>query len=75
MIKITYKNIRKTATGQADDYTTGCLLDYACFKSYYKMIAIYLSKQQTLDADPRAIQKINFKTNLDRARKKNLFYS
>ena len=24
----TYENIRKIATGQGDDYTTGCLLDY-----------------------------------------------
>ena len=31
------------------------------------MIAIDLSKQQALDADPKAIQKINFTTNLDRA--------
>ena len=26
--KVTYENIRKIATGQKDDYTTGCLLDY-----------------------------------------------
>ena len=65
--KITYENIRKTATGQGDDYTTGCLLDYAYFKNYYKMIAIDLSKQQALDADPRAIQQVNFTANLDRA--------
>ena len=26
--KVTYKNIRKIATGQGDDYTTGCLLNY-----------------------------------------------
>ena len=56
--KITYNNNRKIATGQGDDYTTGCLLDYASFKNYYKMIAIDLSKQQALDADPRAIQQI-----------------
>ena len=43
MIK-TYENIRKTTIGQGDDYTTGCLLDYAYFKKYYKMIAIDLSK-------------------------------
>ena len=60
----TYENIRKIATGQGDDYTTGCLLDYSYFKDHYKMIAIDLSKQQTLDADPRAIQKINFTENL-----------
>ena len=31
------------------------------------MIAIDLSKQKSLDADPRAIQQINFTANLDRA--------
>ena len=31
------------------------------------MIAIDLSKQQALDADPRAIQEIDFTANLDRA--------
>ena len=54
--KVTYENTRKIATGQADDYKTGCLLDYPYFKDNYKMIAIDLSKQQALDADPRAIQ-------------------
>ena len=47
-------------TGQGDDYITVCLLDYIYFKIYYKMIAIGLSKQQTLDADPKAIYEINF---------------
>ena len=56
----TFENIRKSATGQGDDYTTGCLLDYPYFKENYKMIAIDLSKQQALDVDPRAIQQINF---------------
>ena len=65
--KVTCENISKIATGQGDDYTTGCLLDYAYFKKYYKMIAIDLSRQQALDADPRAIQQINFTANLDRA--------
>ena len=63
----TYENIRKIAMGQGDDHTTGCLLDYSYFKDHYKMIAIDLSKQQALDADPRAIQQINFRANLDRA--------
>ena len=36
----TYENIRKIATGQGDDYTTGCLLDYPYFTNHYKMIAI-----------------------------------
>ena len=39
----TYKNIG-IVTGQGDDYTTGCLLDYSYFKDHYKMIAIDLSK-------------------------------
>ena len=40
----TYENIRKIATGQRDDYTNGCLLDYHYFKENYKMITIDLSK-------------------------------
>ena len=72
--KVTYENIRKVATGQGDDYTTGCLLDYTYFKKYYKMIAIDLSKQQALDADPRAIQQINFTANLDRAGNTTMFF-
>ena len=51
-----HDNIRKIATGQRDDYTAGCLLDYLFFKKNYKMIPIDLSKQQALDAGPRAIQ-------------------
>ena len=64
--KITNENIRKIATGQGDDCTTNCLLDYAYFRDYYKMVAIDLSTQQALDADPRSVQKINFIANLDR---------
>ena len=56
----------KIPTGQGDDYTTGCLLDYHCFKKCYKLIAIDFSKQQKLDADPKAIQQINFTANLER---------
>ena len=52
--KVTYENIGKLATGQGDDYTTGCLLEYIYFRNYYKMIEIDLSKQQALDADPKA---------------------
>ena len=62
--KITYQN-KKIATSQGDDYTTGCLLDYAYFKNYYKMMAVDLSKQQALDADPKVVQQINFTANLD----------
>ena len=55
-----YDEIRKIATGQGDDYTTGCLLDYQYFKDHYNLIAIDLSKQKELDADSRAIQQIEF---------------
>ena len=37
------------------------------------MIAIDLSKQQALDADPRAIQQINFTANLQRAEGVTMF--
>ena len=70
---ITYDNIRKFATGQGDDYTTGCLLDYPYFANTYKMIAVDLSKQ-ALDADPRAIQQINFTANLDRAGNTRVYF-
>ena len=63
----TYDNILKIATGQGDDYTTGCLLDYNYVNNYYKMIEIDLSRQEALDADPKAIEKINFTWNLDQA--------
>ena len=56
----TYGNIIKIATGQGNDYTTACLLDYPYFKKYYKSIAIDLRKQQKLDADPKATQQINY---------------
>ena len=77
----TYENIRKITTGQRDDYTTGCLLDYSYFKDHYKMIAIDLSKKKALDAVPRAIQQISFTENLDRTgnllfkKQKKLFWT
>ena len=70
-----YKNIRKITIGKEDDYTTGCLLDYSYFKENYKMIATDLSKQQVLDADPRAIQQINFTANLDMAGNTTMFFT
>ena len=72
--KVTYENIRKIATGQGDDYTTGCLLDYPYFTNTYNMIAVDLSKQQALVADPRAIQQINFTANLDRAGNTRVYF-
>ena len=72
--KVTYENIRKIATGQGDDYTTGCLLDYPYFKGSCKIIAVDLSKQQALDVDPRAIQQINFPASLDRAGNTRIYF-
>ena len=70
----TYENIRKIATGKGDDYATGCLLDYTYFKKNYKTIAIDLSRQNELVADPRAIQQISFTANLDRAGNTTIFF-
>ena len=72
--KVTYENIRKITTGQGDDYTTGCLLDYTYFKKYYKMIVVDLSKQQALDADPKAVQQINFTANVDRPNNTRFYF-
>ena len=72
--KVTYENIRKNATDQGGDYTTGCLLDYRYLKNYSKMTAVDLSKQQALDADPKAIQQINFTANLDRSRSTRFYF-
>ena len=69
----TYDNIRKIATDQGDDYTSGYLLDYPYFKKCFKIIAKDLSKQQKLNADPKTIQKINFIRNLDRVISTTMF--
>ena len=60
-----YDEIRKISTGQGDDYTTGCLLDFAYFEKNYRLIAADLSKQKALDADPKAIQQIIFTSKTD----------
>ena len=72
--KVTYENIRKIATGQGDDYTTGRLLDYPYFKDSYKMIAIDVSKQQILNSDPIAVQQINFTAHLDRTGNTRIYF-
>ena len=50
------------------DQPTSCFLDYPYFKEYNKLIAIDLSKQQKLDAYPKAIQQINFTKSLSTAK-------
>ena len=55
-----YDEIRKISAGQGDDYTTGCLLEFAYFEKNYRVIAADLRKQKALDANSRAIQQIIF---------------
>ena len=56
-----YRQLKKVMIGKGEDYTTGSLLDYDYFLKHYKLVAVDLSKQNELDADPRAIQQIEFK--------------
>ena len=56
--KVTYENNIKIATGRGDDYMTACLLDFIYFENYYKIIAVDLSKQQALNADPKEFNKL-----------------
>ena len=60
-----YDEVRKILIGQGDDYTTGCLLDFAYFKDDFSLITADLSKQKALDADPKAIQQIIFTGHVD----------
>ena len=69
-----YEIIRKLAADQGVDYTIGGLLDYTYFKKSYKVIATDLSRQQALDADPKAIQQINFTGKLDRVANTTMFF-
>ena len=60
-----YRELKKVMIGKGEDYTTGSLLDYNYFDKHYKLVAVDLSKQKELDADPRAIQQIEFKYTLE----------
>ena len=51
-----YDEIREVASGQGDDSTAGCLLDFQYFKNHSNLIAIDLCKKKGLDTDSRAIQ-------------------
>ena len=69
-----YNNILKITTSQGEDQTTGCLLFYPYLNEYYKVITVDLSKQQALDAEPKAIQQINFTGNLEQAGNTTMFF-
>ena len=60
-----YRELKKVMIGKGEDYTTGSLLDYNYFDKHYKLVAVALSKQKELDADPRAIQQIESKYMLE----------
>ena len=51
---------RKLTKGQSGDYNIGYLLDYDYIKSHFRLIAVGLSTENELDADPKAIQEIEF---------------
>ena len=71
-----YDEVRKISAGQGDDYTAGCLLDFAYFEKNCRLIAADLSKQKALDADSRAIQQIIFtgKIKVTEANKRVIIY-
>ena len=52
--------MKRSTTGQGEDYTTGRLLDYDHVKNYYRLIPVDLSRQKGLNADPKAIQLKEF---------------
>ena len=56
-----YRELKRVMIGKGEDYTTGSLLDFNYFDKHYKLVAVDFSKQKELDADPRAIQQIEFK--------------
>ena len=60
-----HNEIGKIATETVDGYKTGCLLDYQYFKNHHQLTSVDLSKQKELDADPRAIQQIEFYGKLE----------
>ena len=60
-----YRELKKVMIGKGENYTTGSLLHYDYFKKHYKLVAVDLSKQKELDAEPRAIQQIEFKYMLE----------
>ena len=55
-----YEEIKTLTTGQGEDYTTWCLLDYEYVKNHYRSIAVDLSKQKELVVDPKSIRQIEF---------------
>ena len=53
-----YEEVRKLKTGQVEDYTTWCFLDYDYIKNHYRLIAVDLSIQKELES--KVIQETEF---------------
>ena len=68
-----YEKFGKLTTGQGENYTTGCLLDYDYIENLYRLIAVDLRRQKELDVDPKAIQQIEFVRQLKNVDGKSLF--
>ena len=69
MITLERLQLLKVMITQLDVYETN-----PYFKKYYKLIAIDLSKQQKLEADPKAIQQINFTGSLTREEVATMYF-
>ena len=69
----TYENIGKVAIDHGDDYTTGCILDYAYFKENYKLITIDRSRSKNELQIQELFSKLIFKINVDRAGNTTIF--
>ena len=54
------KRYKEITTGQGEDYTIGCFLDYYFIKNHQRLIAVDQSRQKKLHADPTTIQQIEF---------------
>ena len=50
-LKLQHDQVRKVSTGQGDDYTTCCLLDFGCSENNWRLIVADLNKQKALDSD------------------------
>ena len=55
MIKKRYREVKNLTIGLDEDCSTGCLLYYEYAKNHYKLIAVNLSRQKELEADPKVI--------------------
>ena len=61
-----HDEVRKTSTGQGDDYNTGCLLDYPYLKDIYRLMAVDLFKQKAQMLIQEQFNKYYFKEFLDK---------